>query len=330
LDPVTHAAVARMTVSVAPGPVSRIGALLPILGGLAPDVDAVFMPLGWDIYLRVHEAGTHSAAGGLLLAVLVAALFRWRTASAFGPLVGAATIAVFSHIALDALSGATIRPGWPFASYRTSIGLVGMADPWFVAPVAVALAVSLARGCGLVRVAPHTLAILGLLLLGKFVSRAAATDIYEASRAVDPVERYVQPQWGSLTGWWVYERTADRLRTWRVDAVQGTAVLRLEVDVPSARLLDEEGGRLSTVRNFLSAHDLPVRVAVSDGQGRTVYWSDLRFCWRATAGPDPSTATTERPSSEPVACRVWFGGRIDAAGSVGREFVTIGDYVQER
>ena len=72
--------------------------------------------------------------------------FRWRTGKPFGAIWAASGIAVFTHVALDVLSGASVRVAWPISSYRTSIGLVAMADPWLIALVGAALGLLLTHG----------------------------------------------------------------------------------------------------------------------------------------------------------------------------------------
>jgi membrane-bound metal-dependent hydrolase YbcI (DUF457 family) len=327
MDPVTHAVVSRMAVSLDRARAARAGALLPVLGGLAPDVDAVFMPIGWDIYLRVHETGTHSLAGATLLSLALAGVFRWRTGAPFRPLLAASSIAMSTHLALDALSGATIRIAWPFNASRTSIGLVAMADPWFVAPVMAALILSLSTRWRLPRLAPLVLLFLALLLVGKCISRQTALRAYESSAGVTQDERYTYARWGSLVEWWIYDRRGHRLRMWRADARSATLLLTVPSPEPRAAA---DGLNISTVRNFLLAHDMPFRIVVPHGPGTSVYWSDLRFCWQPSEAGGPGPLTSMRPSHEAIACAIWFGGQLRGDGSVVREFVTIGDYVQER
>ena len=90
---------------------------------------------------------------------------------------------------------------------------------------------------------------------------------------------------------------------------------------------------LSTVRNFLRAHELGFAVALPRGEGGTlVLWSDIRFCWDATAPgarkPDPSFS---RPTGDKrIACALWFGGELDADGRPRLEVVKVGGLTQTR
>ena len=330
MDPVTHAVMARMAASVNPGPISRATAMVAVIGGLAPDVDAVFMPAGWDIYLRVHEVGTHSLAGAAMLAALLAAAGRAFTAVPFRGLFLVALAAVGSHLLLDVVSGASIRLAWPFAPWRSSAGLIAMADPWLAIPVASSLLLVLVTRLRIDAVAPYVFGFAVLLLAGKAFSRQAAVGHYQRVAGPSAAAQHVQAQWGSLSRWWVYERTSDRVRAWTVDTTQGTAVKTLDMPAAPSQPLTGGEGQLGPVQNAIALNDLPVRVTTSGGGGTTVFWSDLRFCFAPDAAKGPAPGSHVRPSSDPIACGVWFGGELDPEGRVVRQFVTIGDYLQLR
>ena len=96
--------------------------------------DAVLMPVGWDIYLRVHEIGSHSLLGSLGIAALSALVVRLSVrGSRYPRLVAAAWIGGLSHLALDILSGAQVLLGWPLTNGRMSLPLVAMAEPVLIA-----------------------------------------------------------------------------------------------------------------------------------------------------------------------------------------------------
>jgi membrane-bound metal-dependent hydrolase YbcI (DUF457 family) len=196
MDPVTHAITARMAASVNSGPMSRGTAVLAVIGGLAPDADAVFMPFGWDIYLRVHEAGTHSIAGAIVLAGALAIICRVFVARPFRALFIVALIAISSHLLLDVVSGAAVRLGWPLVEGRTALGLVAMADPWLAIPFAAALLVVLVSRFRIETVAPYVFVFAGILLAGKLVSRQVALAQYRTVADALKTTSYVQAQWG--------------------------------------------------------------------------------------------------------------------------------------
>ena len=88
MDPVSHVAFGRTLMALDSRRTLGPGAIAAcVLGSLAPDLDAVFMPIGWDIYLRHHQGGTHSLIGSIACAALTAAVVRpLRNAAAIWPL----------------------------------------------------------------------------------------------------------------------------------------------------------------------------------------------------------------------------------------------------
>jgi membrane-bound metal-dependent hydrolase YbcI (DUF457 family) len=136
MDPLSHIVIGRALTAAFDDEPRWFGGsgAAAILGALAPDVDGVVIPFGWDDYLRAHEIGTHSIAGSLAVAGASAAIVRlFSRRSQWRPLVAAAATGALSHLALDVLSGARIRLVWPFAATRISVPLMAMADPWFIA-----------------------------------------------------------------------------------------------------------------------------------------------------------------------------------------------------
>lgn len=330
MDPVTHAVTARMAAAIGRPALTRGAAVLSIVSGLAPDIDAVMMPAGWDRYLRVHEAWTHSVPGGLVLAALLAAAARRLTPEPFRPLFGIAALGVCTHIALDVISGATIKPGWPFSHTRTASGLVAMADPLLAVPVAAAFVVALIGRWKMRTIAPVMFAAVGIVLAAKGLSRHFAQAAFAPHAESAAVARHVHAEWGSPTRWWVYEKTADRVRLWNVDGWRATAARTLEWELAGTDDMVPGEQALSTVANFLRAHELPVRLAARSNEGIRVFWSDLRFCFRPDPRAGPPPGDPLRPTEAAIACGVWFGGQLGTDGSVRQEFVTIGDFVQAR
>src|SRR5437867_742793 len=141
MDPLTHIVVGRAVVAAADRhePARRGVAWAAILGALSPDVDAAVALSGWDRYVRVHEIGTHSILGALVMACLTATVVKTGSCArrggpvcppdaggrpfdsvaqgrhggrplqaGFRALLAAATAGAMSHIVLDIVSGARI------------------------------------------------------------------------------------------------------------------------------------------------------------------------------------------------------------------------------
>jgi membrane-bound metal-dependent hydrolase YbcI (DUF457 family) len=324
MDPLTHVVVARSLEYVRRRePADRGQTLAVVLGALAPDVDALLMPTGWDRYLAAHEIGTHALAGAAACAVLAAGLTRvLRRGSRYRALLPAALVGAASHIVADLLSGATIRVGWPFVETRVmNVGAFAMGDPFVVAAGAATLVAWVSRSRWRPGVAATLLLVLALGITGKAWSRVRALQAYRtspAARAADgPV--LIQPVAASWSDWQVIDRTTESVRAWRVSG-GSTPDVRLAFTIPRLPNGDAVSAtalaasyRWETVRNLLRAHDFTfATIATDQVSGEThVLWSDIRYC------------------TTPVACGIRAGGVLSPAGEL-RLLVHVGDWVQAR
>jgi membrane-bound metal-dependent hydrolase YbcI (DUF457 family) len=336
MDPVSHAALGR-TLVAALGPrdsgrVLRGSVAAGVLGALAPDLDSALMPFGWDRYLRFHEVGLHTAIGTVACALLTAAVVWSVVRGAFGRLAFCAWLGGCSHVLLDLLSSARLRPGWPIVDTVVSLPAVAMADPWLLA---ICLAGALVSWAGRARRTPAlVLGVASLFVLLKGAAGALAFSNYSTAvqRAGEPVvARAIEAEWASLTRWRVLDRTPARLRIWRAAAGEDASVaLSWPIDQDHAAV--SASRQMSTVRNFLRAHQLGFAAVHPQADGRTlVLWSDIRFCWN----PDVPGAAQLEPigqsrTGERIACALWFGGELDAAGRAVREIVKVAGFTQTR
>ena len=339
MDPISHVIVGRAVVAVLDRAPQRTAvsaaAMAAVLGALSPDVDFALMPVGWDIYLRVHQAGTHSILGASLVgcaAGLVAAAYaRWRVRlpQSLVALATLGALAALSHLILDVLSGAEVVLGWPFAQGRFGLPLVAMADPWLVALLvagaiymwrtrrplaAAALSVLLAAGCLLA--AKAILYTQALKVMSAELEPQLAKSAKSAKSARSA--RLVEARWGAWNEWNVFVRDVTGLRTWRVTAGDPVLVPTLVWHDEHDTALVESSRSLNTFNNFLSVHDLGFAVEDRRESGVVeVRWSDIRYCWQpALAG---------RPL-----CALWFGGLFDARGRALEQLVRIGGFSQVR
>jgi membrane-bound metal-dependent hydrolase YbcI (DUF457 family) len=342
MDPVSHAAFGRTLIGALTstrrldGP-PRGYVVAAVLGSLSPDLDAALMPFGWDRYLRVHEIGTHTIAGTLACALVTAAVIHvLARPTRYSSLALSAWIGAASHVLLDVLSGARLRPGWPFVEMVVSVPLVAMADPWLLAlcvagPVALRVAWrSRGRQAGVA-----VLAVMAVFLLAKAALGILALSQYRSAsdRAAEIVlARVVEARWSSLHAWHVFDRTANHVRFWSAGAGGGAhEVLSWPLGPETTPV--SRSRSLSTVRNFLRAHDLGFSVTLPQREGRTlVLWSDIRFCWDPTL-PDARKLEPIVQSASGdgwIACALWFGGELDADGRPRLEVVKVGGFTQTR
>ncbi len=154
-------------------------------------------------------------------------------------------------------------------------------------------------------------------------------------RAIDPRRsfwrRAIEAKWASLNTWHVFDRTASHVRAWSA----GSGGAHEEFSWPlGPETTPVSGSRsLSTVRNFLRAHDLGFAVTLPRGDGRTlVLWSDIRFCWDPTL-PDArklEPIVQSAAGDKRIACALWFGGELDSDGRPRLEVVKVGGFTQTR
>jgi membrane-bound metal-dependent hydrolase YbcI (DUF457 family) len=326
MDPLSHVVIGRALIAAVdkePSRTVRRAGAAAILGALAPDIDGLLVPLGWDVYLRGHEIGTHSIAGALLVGaasgVVVAVWSGLRSARPFRPcltaLMTAGTVGSLSHIILDLMCGARIRIGWPVLDARVTFPLIAMADPWFVAPCAVALVTALVVRRRMRVIAGGLLATILLLLSVKGVMLQRALSLaptrFESLSALEARFR-------SLTEWYRYERTADAVRAWRLNGATRTSTVTMSQSIVADTPLVAASRSFGTVRNFMRTHEFGFPRERADGDRTIVEWSDLSYCW-------PNEASTEI-----AGCALWFGGAFDPEGRALRQQVQVGGWVRTR
>jgi membrane-bound metal-dependent hydrolase YbcI (DUF457 family) len=336
MDPLTHIVVSRAIVAVAdPGdadePARRGVAWAAILGALSPDVDAAVAPSGWDHYLTVHEIGTHSLIGAFamacLTAIVVKSAARMRGAQlGLKPLLAAATAGAMSHVVLDVVSGARIRVAWPIVSPVVTLPLVAMADPWLIGICLIGL-LALWPGRQRLRVVSRGVIAAATVLLvmkGALLARALS-----ASNFSEVPLTAVEAQWGSLTGWRVYERRPTELRAWSIGPHQPASLVIAQPLGPGSPLADISRS-LDAVQNFLAVHEYAFPVEKPTDRGHTeVLWSDLRYCW----GDQPAA---EEPGQKRLglhlirSCGVWVGALFGTGTLPLTQLVKVGAVTQTR
>jgi membrane-bound metal-dependent hydrolase YbcI (DUF457 family) len=297
MDPISHVAFGRALVALDGRRALGAGAVAAcVIGSLAPDVDAVLMPYGWDTYLRLHQGGTHSLIGSAACAALTAAAVRllWRQGR-YPALWLAAWAGALGHLLLDVISGADIRFLWP-AGPPVALPLFAMADAWLAGVLALGL-VTLAVTRNPLRMGIAILFAVTLLGGVKAILYGRTRAVHDSSPGL-VLFRRAEATWGSIIGWTVYETRADTVSAYRVNALSGdvTPLVRLPRGLSDPLALRSQ--ELGTVRNLRAAHDVTFATVTPAGADRReVLWSDLRYC-------RPTSAST-------VSCALWFGGEFD-------------------
>jgi membrane-bound metal-dependent hydrolase YbcI (DUF457 family) len=318
MDPVSHVAFGRTLAALdrrralGPGAVAAC-----VIGSLAPDVDAVLMPFGWDTYLRLHQGGTHSLIGSAACAAATAAGVRLLSKrTRFSGLLLAALAGALGHLLLDVISGADIRFLWP-AGPSVALPLFAMADPWLGGVLVLGLVALSFTGRNSLNVGITIL--IAVVVLGgvKTVLYSRARTMHDRSPGLVQFRR-AEVLWGSLTRWTLYEASADTVSAYRVDVRTGAVTSLVQVPRGLSDPLVRRSRELPSVRNLLAAHGVTFAIVTAAGADRRdVLWSDLRYC-------HPASAST-------VSCALWFGGEIDLArDAFSVSVVHVGGFVQRR
>ena len=338
MDPFSHAALGRTLAALAPEPrTGRALAVAATLGALAPDIDAVFMPVGWDVYLRVHEIGTHTAIGTSACGLVTGAVIKlFARQTPLWTLAGAAWAGAMSHVLLDLLSSARIRVLWPIDDRTVSLPLVAMADPWLAALLIAGVAVTmLARGRSR-RAATIGMSLCVMFLAAKTVLATRAVAAYRETAGtahVAPDASMVEARWARLTEWHVFDRADGRLRQWLASGASRQARLVLSWPAAADGPTITASRSLSVVRNFLAVHHFSFAARLPRPGGRElVLWSDIRFCWNpdGSGAPRVEPVIGEGDSGARLSCALWFGAEFDRDGTPIQQFVQIGRLIQTR
>lgn len=333
MDPLSHAALGRTLVALRhESHAGRAAVATAALGALSPDIDAAFMPFGWDLYLRAHEIGTHTLIGTIVCAVLTAGVVRAvARRESFRALLIAAWLGAASHVLLDLLSSARLRVLWPFVDTQLSIPLVAMADPWLAA-ILIGAAVALWFARGRRRVAVTAVAIAAAFLAVKAVMGLRAYNQYlVAGGNAAPARAIVEAKWASLTQWHVFDRTRDHLRYWRTSAESRPAELVLTLPIETETPQIAASRSLSTVRHFLRVHDLSFAAVIPQPDGREwILWSDIRYCWDSAARAAPQLDPAITVNGTRLSCALWFGGEFDPHGNLVQQLVKVIGLTQTR
>jgi membrane-bound metal-dependent hydrolase YbcI (DUF457 family) len=335
VDVVSHIAFGRALVALAhrPGVARRALSGAIVVGAIAPDLDAVLMPFGWDRYLLWHERGTHTLLGVLVVAALLATAIRFviqpllRRATAQRPpwrLVWLAAIAgCGSHLLLDAVCGGSLHLLWPLTDARLNFSLVAMADPLLAGPLLLFLIVAAIWRRRAFELAVAVLIVMTAVLGMKAVSRAVALRRYAQTIAgetgdtgarLSSSKPIIEARWGSVADWYVYDRTPAEVRAWRIDAWSGAGDLYVHYPNIAGDRTDliDASRQLDTVKHALSLFDFTFPDVIDREDGTVdVLWSDIRFC-------------------RPTMCDLRFGGRFDRSGRPLEQIVLIGTVRQSR
>ena len=314
MDPVSHALGGRLLAGFdrreALGPGSRAAFLL---GALAPDLDILLVPRGWDVYLDVHQAWTHTILASPILALAVAGVVAVFARSARVPRLWiAAWIGVLiGHVGFDLVSGSDMQLFWPLTSARFGPHWLTMADWLAVGVVLAATAISVRWRWTAAWVA---LGLMSALLGVKAGSQGSAQRVFLAAVASDHddlTEARPDAVSGRLFDWVFYDRRGSSVRAWRVSARTGRVDQIFSIEATTDDAVVAASRAVPVVSTFIKLARLPFPHIEVDGARSLILWSDPRYC--AADG-----------------CRLSFGAVFNAAGVPILQVIRIGTFEQTR
>ncbi len=281
MDPVSHALFGRLIAGldrrVSLGPGSRAAF---VLGALAPDLDIFLVPRGWDIYLNVHQAWTHSFALSPVVGFLVASVVRLvsRSARLERVWIAAWIGVVVGHLLFDLVSGSDMQLLWPVLSTRFSPHLLAMSDWLAVGIVVLATAASYRRRW---LAAWLTVAAMALLLSVKAGSQSMARRAFVASVAGEQDE-VASARPDAVNGfpfeWMFYDRQGRVVRAWRVNARTARTELLFSLNATEDEAAVAASRAVPAVATFLNLAHLPFPTREIRGGRTLILWSDPHYC----------------------------------------------------
>lgn len=299
MDNLTHTLYGLALAKTGLQSVTSQATLTLVAGANLPDVDLVSLFWGQINYLKYHRAGTHSFAGIVLGALLLASILYWvnncllrRIPASWWRLFGLALIGIASHILLDYTNSYGIRPLLPFSGRWYAWDIVYIVDPWILLVLILGLALPFLFGLinqeiGAKPSDSHRGAILCLVLvsfywlLKDFSHRQALTDLSQttyntgATLRVGAVPKLVDPfGWnGIVETETAYHKTVIGWGLSSSDDQFGRKVIHK----PEQKDVIESASKSSYAKVFLDFARFPWFQIEPAEEGYTVSLRDLRF-----------------------------------------------------
>ncbi len=297
MDIVTHGLAGALVARAVRPRTSWPGVVAAVGGGLAPDLDVIARL--WDpmAAITVHRTMTHSLAGGLVVAALIAAVAKLRVRQlSFVGLAGFAYLGVLSHIGLDLLNPFGTAVLWPLTPRRFGLGWLYVLDPVLTGLVAVALVlaswVTAYRGAiprwALALVAAYALVAGALGWVAEAQWKALLTDQVVAATRLAVVPTFPGPLR------WVGVAETDRALYRAAFSVGNPSPPPLVIFAKEPRDGLAELDRTAAVRTFLAFARFPWRTVTTNGDLREIEYRDLAFEDHPLGGPMALRITVDR------------------------------------
>lgn len=301
-----------MTAAVPRGSRRRGTAAALVLGSIFPDADLILVLRGFDLYLDMHAAGTHSLVWSFAEAVVFGCLLRPLVrGSRIGVLILAGWAGIVGHIASDCIDGSDIMLFAPLSKMQYGWHLFGMAETfvWVLLGAACLVAWRIPARARLA--AWFAFTSLASILAFKAATQRQAAAIYQAaSNPRRHASFELAPVRNRLFEWDVYDEDGDRIRAWRIDARSGASDLLFERRNATGPLVTASAS-LPIVRGLRARTTIALVRVEHAGDGTEVLWSDARMC-------------------DARRCDVSLGGIFRPDGVASSQIIRVGGFQQHR
>ncbi|MCL4522835.1 MAG: metal-dependent hydrolase [Acidobacteria bacterium] len=300
MEPVTHGLTSIALGRAGLNKFTRMATPMLLVAGYAPDVDWITYFISPSAMFHYRRAITHSLAGAMALAVLVAAVFWWfgrkhpTAPLRFWRALLVCGIGACSHLLLDLPNRYGLRLFWPFSDTWVAWNIIDTVDIWALSALLLGLLmpglfrmVSEEIGARPERRGPQRGAIVALALLaayatGKFVLHERAVQVLSARlyHGEVPVAVGAFPSYVSPLAWRGIVETENTIEEVEVRLGPGSffdperGVTNYKPD-PSPML--EAARQTRTFAQFISFAKFPIAHVVRMRDGYRVELRDLRF-----------------------------------------------------
>lgn len=283
MDPLTHAL--SGVVWSKTSPIQRWGkpATWTLIGAtLLPDVDHIMLRLlGPMAYLKYHRGFTHSIIGGLLLALLLAGLvyiiIRSSRKVGYLRLFGLSILGIYTHILLDLITSYGTQLLFPFSTYRYSLDLVFIVDPYltliFLAPLVF-------MRFSKIRMTIIALSLTVVYLVTAFINQGMASakgNKIAREMGIEIVRYGVFPLPLSPFRWSVIVEDRWRYYQMNLDILKGNRSIMVFEKGPWDNGLIKKAGDMEIVKTYLWFARFPMVTLKEIKGGYLLEYYDLRF-----------------------------------------------------
>ncbi|MDO9566256.1 MAG: metal-dependent hydrolase [Candidatus Desulfaltia sp.] len=283
MDPITHITAGLLGSQVVHKPLNkRFTILFCIIAAWLPDIDNLVTFFGPELYLIHHRGITHSFAGGLILSILLVAVFRLFIR--YFPIIKGLIISLFMfllHIYLDLVTSYGTQIFYPFNNTRYSLDAVFIVDLFYTVSIAGICFFSFWSK-------KHKQRIIMLGLAWLFLYPVICLGIKQAAlyRVENELQRnrisfekvHISPEFFTPLFWKVIveNRKTYKIAGFNIFNASGTKSF-IKFDKAEPHMFNRFGECASIFNTYAWFASYPVMKTAKSGQSQLITFGDLRF-----------------------------------------------------